>query len=75
MRVLNTPKDLEQMKMGETARLGKLRLRLAEKPYDEEQYRCSECRYLFYAVKSPKFCPGCGARWNGKGSAAAVEEG
>ncbi len=91
MKTLNTPEDLKRLKVGESARLGKLRFRLAENLYDEEEYRCQARRYLFYAQKAPKFCPGCGARftfgaprrlpggtrrrWNGKAAAAAVEEG
>lgn len=73
MKTIRTMEEARRMKIGETARLG-MKFKFVHKPFDEEEYRCPTCRFLFYAERNPKFCPGCGARWNGKG-VAAVEEG
>lgn len=73
VKILRTLDDARALKPGQKGRWVPP-LKFADKPYGEE-HRCPDCRYLFYAEKAPKFCPGCGARWNGKVAAAAVEEG
>lgn len=73
LRVAHTWEEVDDLEVGEAVRLGpELRLRSVV----VEDYRCGSCRYTFTlaAPETPKFCPRCGARWNGK-TAAAVEEG
>lgn len=74
VKVISTIEEARRLKIGEPARWKPGTLKLAERPIEEE-YRCSACGCLFYMERAPKFCPGCGSRWNGKATAAAVEEG
>lgn len=61
MKTVRTMEEARKMKIGETARLG-MKLKFAPKPFDEEEYRCQACRFVFYSEKNPRFCPGCGRR-------------
>lgn len=76
-KVISTLEEARRLKIGEPARLKPGTLKLAPRPIEEETYRCAACRLTFVLAspETPKFCPGCGARWNGKVAAAAVEEG
>jgi len=73
VKILRTKEDARTLKPGQSGRWVPP-LKFEDEPYEEE-YRCPTCHYVFYAEKPPKYCSGCGTRWNGKTSAkAAVEE-
>ena len=72
LRVAHTWEEVDRLRLGEAVRLGpELKLRSVV----AEDYACGSCGYSFTlaAPETPKFCPRCGDRWNGK-AAAAVEE-
>ncbi len=73
MRTLKNWSEMDRMKVGETVRLApSLRTRSVR----VEGNLCGACGHAFTLIppETPKFCPRCGSRWNGKAPAAAVEE-
>lgn len=76
MKVISTIEEARRLKVGEPARLKPGALKLSPRPIEEETFSCSSCgfSFLFGAPEAPKFCPRCGAKWNGKAPAATVEE-
>lgn len=68
-RTVRTMEEARRMKEGETARCA-----IPLKMVVVDDHRCPTCRFTFSSEKTPKFCPGCGGRWNGRVPSKAMAE-
>ena len=69
MKTVRTMEEARRLKIEETARF-----KIPTRSVIVDDFACPACGVSFSMEETPRFCPRCGARWNGRAPAKAAVE-